>query len=97
MTFNKISGRIEPSVDLSRLAEELVKLREAMSQEAKNTEQHIALGEIAKAEQAAIAKDSSKVVEYLKGTGKWALDTATKIGASIAAEAIMQSTGMKRS
>jgi uncharacterized protein YjbI with pentapeptide repeats len=94
MTFNQIGGQIEQSMDLSKLAAELVRLREAMSQEAKEPDHYVALGEVAKAEQAAKAKDSSKVAESLKAAGKWALDTATKIGTSLATEAIKKSIGM---
>lgn len=95
MTFNQIGGNIERSMDLSELSAELSKLRWAMSQEAKETSHHIALGEVAKAEEAAKAKDSSKVAENLKAAGKWALDIATKIGTSLATEAIKESMGLK--
>ncbi len=95
LTYNEIGHRIEQSVDMSQLARELSELRQAMSAEATNSAHFIAIGEVAKAEEAASAKDSSKVVESLKGAGKWALDTATKIGVSVASEAIKQSMGVK--
>lgn len=95
MTFNQIGSQIETSMDLSQLADALSNLRKAMSQEANEAEHHIAIGEIAKAEQAARAKDSSKVAEYLRSAGKWAFDFASKIGASLAAEAIKIAMGMK--
>ena len=55
----------------------------------------MALGEVARAEEAAKAKDSSKVAESLKAAGKWTLDIATKIGTSLATEALKESLGMK--
>jgi hypothetical protein len=66
-----------------------------MSEEAKEPEHGTAIRAIATAEEAATAKDSSKVAESLKGAGKWALDVASKIGTSLATEAIKQSMGMK--
>lgn len=91
LTYNQIGSQIENSMDLFQLAGELSRLRQAMNQEAKETTQYIAIGEVAKAEEAAKAKDSSKVAESLKGAGKWALDVATKIGVSLATEAIKKS------
>lgn len=95
MSFNQIVAQFEESVDLSELAEELSRLRQAMSQEAKETEQYISLGDVAKAEQAAKGKDASKVVESLKSAGKWAFDVSTKIGVSLVSEALKQSMGIK--
>lgn len=95
MTFNQIGGNIEKSMDLSELAAELSTLRKAMRGEATEPEHDIAISEVAKAEQAAKAKDSSKVAQSLRGAGKWALDVATKIGTSLATEAIKESIGQK--
>jgi hypothetical protein len=95
MTFHQIGSRIEQSMDLSELAGELSQLRQAMSQEAKETSHHIAIGEVAKAEEAANARDSSKMAKSLKAAGKWTLDVATKIGTSLATEAIKESMGLK--
>lgn len=63
MTFNQIGGNIERRMELSALASELMTLREAMSREAQETGHYIVLGEVAKAEEAAKANDSSKVAE----------------------------------
>ena len=95
MTFNQIGSLIEKSMDLAQLADELSKLRQEMSQDANDVEHHIAVGEVAKAEQAAKVKDSSKLAESLRASGKWSLDVATKIGVSLASEAIKHSMGMK--
>lgn len=95
MTFNQIGGNIERRMDLSALAGELATLRRTMKGEATEPEHDAAVGEVAKAEQAAQAKDSSKVAESLKGAGKWALDVATKIGTTLASEALKESMGLK--
>ncbi len=94
MTFTQIGNQLEETVDLSQLANELSKLRQAMKAEATEAEQDIAVSDIAKAEQAAKVKDSSKVVEYLQSAGKWALEIASKIGVPIAIEALKQATGI---
>jgi uncharacterized protein YjbI with pentapeptide repeats len=80
-------------VDLTKLAPELAQLLQAMKTEADTPDQYIALAEVAKAEQAAKAGDSHKVAGYLKAAGQWALDTAVKIGAPVAAEALKKVVG----
>jgi uncharacterized protein YjbI with pentapeptide repeats len=98
MTFNQlqqIGSRIADSMDLAALASELETLRQALKKEASTEEHDIAIVDIGAAKRAAEAKDSGKLAESLKSAGKWALDVATKIGMSLATEAIKQSTGMK--
>lgn len=55
------------------------------------------VADVGKAKKAAEAKDSAMLAEYLKSAGKWAFDVATKIGVSLATEAIKQSTGVNYS
>jgi hypothetical protein len=50
---------------------------------------------VGKAKIATEEKDSGKLVEYLNSASKWAGDVATKIGVSLATEAIKESAGMK--
>jgi hypothetical protein len=98
MTFNQlqqIGSRIAEPMDLAALASELETLRQALKKEAVSEEHNIAVVDIGAAKRAAEAKDSEKLVESLKSAGKWALDVATKIGVSLATEAIKQSMGMK--
>jgi hypothetical protein len=95
ISFNQIVNQIEQTVDLFQLADELARLRQAMSKEATETEQHIAIGEVAKGEQAAKAKDSIKPVQSLKSAGGWALEVATKIGVSLASDVLKNSMGIK--
>jgi hypothetical protein len=91
MTFNQIWNQLQGVIDLSRLAIELSNLRQEMKKEAVEPEQDIAVSEIAKAEQLAKIADGPKTLEHLKSAGKWALDIATKIGTSLAVEAIKRS------
>ncbi len=89
MTFNQIGSQIEKSVDLMQLANELSQLRQEMMKASKDDVEHIiAIGDVAKAEQAAKAKDSAKVAESLKSAGKWTLDIASKIAVPVAIEAL---------
>jgi uncharacterized protein YjbI with pentapeptide repeats len=95
MTFNQIGSRIEKSMDLTALASDLEVLRQALKKEATTEEHDIVVADVSKAKKAAEAKDTAMMVEYLKSAGKLALDVATKIGVSLATEAIKHSTGMK--
>jgi hypothetical protein len=95
MTFNQIGSRIEQSMDLTALANELEVLRQALKKEATMEEQDIVVADVGKAKKAAEAKDTAKLAEYLKSAGKWAFDVATKIGVSLASEALKHSMGMK--
>jgi len=97
-TFNQlqqIGKQIEQSMDMAALASELETLRQALKKEAATEEHDLAVVDIGTAKRAAEAKDSRKLAESLKSAGKWALDVATKLGVSLATEAIKQSTGMK--
>jgi hypothetical protein len=94
MTFNQIGSQLENSVDLLQLADELSTLRQAMVKEAIELDHSIAVGDVAKAEQAAKSKDATKVAEYLKSAGKWTLDIASKIGVPLAIEALKRSMGI---
>ena len=90
------SQRMPPRTDLSEVAGELARLRQAMRSEATEPEHAIAVSEVARAEQAAKAKDSAKVAQSLKRAGKSALDVATKIGTTLASEALKESLGLKK-
>ena len=71
MNFNQTWNQLAGEIDLRELASELAKLRQEMKNEAIETEHHIALGEIAKAEQAAKSGDGPKVLEHLRSAGTW--------------------------
>ena len=84
----------QTAVDLVQLANELTKLREAMGQAAKTTDQYIATGEVAKAEKAAQDEQLPQVLEHLRLAGQWALDIATQVGVPVAVAVIKQAAGM---
>lgn len=94
MNFSQIWNQFGNTIDLPSLAAELSKLRAILKEKATDDEHDISVGSLALAEQAAKKGDGSKSLEYLAKTGKWALDAATQIGTTIAAEAIKKSLGM---
>jgi hypothetical protein len=98
-TFIQGGEQLDKSVDLAQLADELSKLRQAMRSENSiegNADKDVAISQIAQAEKAAKDKQPSKVVEYLNSAGKWALEIASKIGVSLAVEAIKQATNFPK-
>ena len=94
MSFTQHNAHLGSSIDLSRLEIELSALREVMRNQARAAEDSIAVGEVARAEQAAKAKDPSRVAKHLRAAGGWALDVASEIGVPVAVEAIKRSMGM---
>lgn len=81
-------------VDLPTLAEQLAVLRAAMRDEPDGPDRDIAIGSIAQAEKAAELGQPSKVAEYLKTAGRWALEVAEKIGVGVAVVAIRAVIGI---
>jgi hypothetical protein len=94
MTFQQAGAQLLGHIDMRTLAGELATLRGKMRQSATEPEQDIAIGHIAAAETAAQKGDRGSVLSSLKSAGKWAFDVATKIGVSVASEAIKKSTGL---
>ena len=88
ITFNQIWNENKDDIDLQALAFELSKLRLKLKEEASEPEHDSSIGAIASAESYAKKGDGPKVLEYLSKAGKWALDTATKIGVPVATEAL---------
>ncbi len=85
---------IQSRIDIEKLIEELKLLKENLVKQAKTPQHYSAIAEVAKAEEAAQKKDGPKVLEFLKNAGKWALDAATSIGTTIAADVIKKSMGI---
>ena len=94
MTFHQISAQQIGQIDLRTLAVELATLRHEMRQIATDPGQDMAVGQIAAAETAAREGDSGSVLRHLKSAGKWAFDVATKIGVSVASEALKKASGV---
>ena len=88
MTFQQIWHQEQMKIDLVTLQTDLALLRQAMRREAISLDHDLAIGEIAGAEEAAKRQDGPAVIKHLKQAGKWALDVATKIGVSVASEAL---------
>jgi hypothetical protein len=80
--------------DTSNLANELNELFEVLKQRATEGSHFVAIGEVYKAAEAAKIKDGSKVMECLKGAGKWAWKTANEIGKKVAADALKIALGI---
>lgn len=93
-TFNKLHGDPLTGLDRATLLTELAMLRSAMQVEASGSVQYAALSAISEAEDAAKQGDSVTLVSKLKAAGSWALDTATKIGVSVATDAIKKASGL---
>jgi hypothetical protein len=94
VNFNQLWDQSNSSLDLGKLADDLVRLREAMVKEGASAEQVAAVGNVASAEIEARNKRGPSALEYLSKAGKWALDVATGIGVPVAIEALKKSLGM---
>jgi hypothetical protein len=84
-TFQQIWNQSD--LDLTKLAEELARLRTAMKQEAGGADEHDeAIGTVAG--KAAGQGDGPAALRHLKTASKWTLGVAEKIGVAVAVEAI---------
>jgi hypothetical protein len=96
---NTVQRQHLSGIDLQLLTDELGRLRRAMMQEAvaadsSEPDQAIAISAVASAEKSAQAGDAPATLSHLKSAGKWAWDTATKIGVSVAAKALEGALGL---
>lgn len=78
------------ALDLAVLVEQLSLVRAEMKRNADSSDpaHDVAIGVVAQAEAAAKAGEKSKALEFLKGAGKWALDTAKSVAAELVKDAI---------
>lgn len=81
-------------VDDAALAKQLSSLRAALLREASAPEHYVAIGTVASAESEAANGNGAKALEYLSKVGRWVFETATKIGETVAAEAIKKAMGL---
>jgi hypothetical protein len=93
-TFIQQWAQSTSSLDFQNLAAELALLRAELRTEAQEIEHDQALASVASAELAAKQNDGPTTLKHLKSAGKWALDTATKIGTTVAAKAIQNALGI---
>jgi hypothetical protein len=94
VNVNQKWSQVREDIDLPKLAQELSLLLEELQEEASNGKHYIALGEVARAEEAAKSDDGPRALEHLAKAGKWALDVATNIGTTVAAAAIKVALGL---
>jgi hypothetical protein len=87
MTFNQIWHQTKEHIDLPTLAEELSMLRDELQKSAKNAEDYVEIGAIARAEIEAQKGDGPKALSALAEVGKWTLSVAEKIGIGVATAA----------
>lgn len=95
-TQNSLKYDLPDNFDYSKLRTELqsLKLHLQENKDENNSEHLDAISSVIKAEKSASEKDKKGVLDYLKKTGNWALNAATQIGATLAAEVIKKSMGM---
>ena len=96
VVFQQVWNEAGGSIDLPKLADDLMKLRKAMQQEATEPEHDEATANVSKAAKAAKEGNGPKALEYLKAAGKWALDTATKVGVGVAEAALTKAIGVDK-
>jgi hypothetical protein len=95
MNFTQVWNQFASEVDdPDKLASELKELRASLKQQAETAEQDSAVGEVAQAEVAVRNGEGPKGLEHLRKAGKWALDMANSIGATVAAAAIRAALGL---
>ena len=93
-TITENYGAPLEGMDLLALTAQLRSLKQAMSSEAQNTSQFEAVAAVSAAEDAAQKGDGAAIIAKLRAAGTWALETATKIGVSVAAEALKKAIGL---
>lgn len=82
------------TIDLSALANDLEKLREAMTEAANTVDKQNAVGQIVMAEQSARNGEGPRAENHLRAAGTWALDVAKKIGVPLAVAALKRTLGL---
>lgn len=90
----EIWNQAAKDIDLNELAKDLSRLRSEMRKKASTSEQDMATGKVATAEQCATTGDGAGALQHLKDAGKWALEVATEIGTKLASEALKKAIGL---
>lgn len=88
--FREIWTRIGDTINLQMLAADLSKLLPELRNRAADSTHDESVVAVGQALQAAEEKNGPKALEYLKKSGKWALNVATEIGVTVAAEVMKQ-------
>jgi hypothetical protein len=82
------------SIDLAILSQQLDQLKVELTQHAKERDHYAAVVAVSDAAQDAREGKGAEALTKLAGAGKWALEFATKIGTSVAADAIKSALGL---
>jgi len=88
-------NQLRANLDLAELGQQLSVLRAELLKDARDHEQFAPVGALASAELEAKEGNGPKALEYLSKAGKWALDVATKVGETVAAEALKRAHGIR--
>ena len=94
INFNQLWGEVSSEIDLPKLAEDLLQLRQELKEKAKEDEHYRAIAEISEAEKAAKEGKGPKVLEHLKNAGRWTFSVAEKIGTSLVTAALKKALGL---
>jgi hypothetical protein len=95
-SFVQVWNREGATIDLTRLAAELAKVRGDLKRNSTgDAEQDFTIGEIAQAEISAKKDDGPGVMRHLHTAGEWALDVAKSSGAEVAVTAMEAAIGLK--
>lgn len=95
VTLDQRFGQLSQSIDLDMLSEQLEKLRSELVKSATERDHYAAVVAVSDAAADARAGRGSDALSKLASAGKWTLGVATKIGVSVAAEAIKSALGIK--
>lgn len=87
------SNHVE-ELDNIALADELLRLYQAMRSSSKTPVEDIAVAEVARAEMEARKGNKAASINHLKSAGKWALSAANNIGLSIASAVLKSALGL---
>jgi hypothetical protein len=97
--FRQNVERLDQSVNLALLSNQLDQLKSELAKQASERDHYAALVAVSDAAVDAKAGDNFGALSKLSvagiAAGKWAFDVATKIGVSVAAEAIKTPVGLK--
>ena len=94
-SMSQTGNQIDSTIDWSQVADELGRIRAAMSTaESDDPDHHFAEGAVRAAEAAARKGDGNKALQYLKSSGKFVADFASKVGSGLILELLKSHLGL---
>jgi hypothetical protein len=91
-TFNEVQ-LLPDNTNYNELTKEIAELKAYLLSKATSPEHYSAIGEVAKAEEAAKSKEGNKVLKSLRAAGKWVLDGARDVATGVLAEIVKSHMG----